>query len=584
MPFSQLSPAVKQSIRFGLLKVVIAALASMFLIAAVSTIWNARSQQKLAEAEMARTVHAVAAALDDSLRMTTTALESFAATLEQEGKPEALYAIALAVKTKHPEWSEVMLHNAAGGPIFSTARPLGSSLPQTGTRPLWVRKAMGENGLQISDLMYSLVAHAYVVVLFHPATTKDGTRFGITVSITAEKWTRLLQQLPVPAGWVAAIIDGNGIVIARTPRAPEFVGKQARKWFLDVIRSAPSGHATGPSLEGDTLSVTYTRSSISGWTIAFAAPASSTVAPLRQALIMAVALNGVVFATGLLLVLTFARHLFRSLDWLARTADAMIVPSSSVSAAIPPMAREVGAVHEAIRRVSAHLTAAKERQLRSMRELQHRVGNELQAIISLIAMAGGASQSEECRHVLRDLEGRIDVLHRAHAQLDRSGEADIVELGTFLRDICIHGIALYGCRADGRIALEARTDKVHVRHDTAVSLGLITNEFVTNSAKHAFPQTPGTISLELEVIGPQQVSLTLSDNGIGISRENQRSSGLQLIAGLAEQVGADAEWKVEGGTSFRLRLSGSFAPVHGASEPNENAQPDAVVEQARHTS
>lgn len=151
MPFSQLSPAVKQSIRFDLLKVVIAALASMFLIAAVSTIWNAWSQQKLAEAEMARTVHAVAAGLDDSLRMTTTALESFAATLEQEGKPETLYAIALAVKTRHPEWSEVMLHNGDGAPIFSTARPLGSSLPQTGTRPLWLRKAMGENGQQISD-------------------------------------------------------------------------------------------------------------------------------------------------------------------------------------------------------------------------------------------------------------------------------------------------------------------------------------------------------------------------------------------------------------------------------------------------
>jgi hypothetical protein len=84
---------VKQSVRFDLIKVVVAALASMFLIAAGSTIWNAWSQRKLADAEMARTVHAVSAGLDDSLLMTRAALESLAATFEADGKPETLYAM-----------------------------------------------------------------------------------------------------------------------------------------------------------------------------------------------------------------------------------------------------------------------------------------------------------------------------------------------------------------------------------------------------------------------------------------------------------------------------------------------------------
>jgi two-component sensor histidine kinase len=505
--------------------------------------------------------------------MTVAALESLAATLNEGVEPERLYAIALAVQAKHPEWSELMLHNAAGELIFTTARPLGSSAPQTGPRSLWLKKAMGGNGRQISDLMPSQTANAYVAVVFHPAMTKDGTRFGLSVSITADKWTRLLQQLPVPAGWVAGIVDGNGIVIARTRKASDTVGKQVPKWLLDAIRSAPSGHAGGPSFEGDALAVSYTRSSISGWTTAFAAPASSMVAPLRRALIMAVAVNGLVLGIGLLLVGAFAHRLLRSLDWLARAADAMIVPSTSPSTAPSPMASEVDAVHAAIRRVSAHLTAAKERQLTLLRELQHRVGNELQAIISLIAMAGRADPSEECRHVLRDLEARIDVLRRAHAQLDRNGEAGTVELGTFLRDICAHGIALHDCRA-ARISFEARTDEVHVRHDTAVSLGLIANEFVTNSVKHAFPKTPGTILLELKALENQQISLTLSDNGIGISPQNRRSSGLQLIAGLAEQLGASAEWDVEAGTRLRLRLSASPTPVQDTFEPKEKSQHD----------
>jgi two-component sensor histidine kinase len=65
----------------------------------------------------------------------------------------------------------------------------------------------------------------------------------------------------------------------------------------------------------------------------------------------------------------------------------------------------------------------------------------------------------------------------------------------------MHGIALYGSRTEGQIAFEATTDQVHAPHDVAVSLGLITNEFVTNSSKHAFPTTPGTISLTLEALG-----------------------------------------------------------------------------------
>jgi two-component sensor histidine kinase len=570
--FSRPSPARKQSIRADLLTVVIAALASMFLIAGGSTIWNAWSGRKLAEAKMTQTVHAISAGLDDSLLMTMAALESLGAILEQENRPETLHAMALALKAKRPEWSELVLRNVAGEVIFTTALPSGSSVVRTGPRALWVQEAIAKGDPQISDLLPSQFLKTNVAVVFLPVLTKDGTRFYLTASIPVDKWTRLLQGLPMPTGWVAGIIDRNGVVIARTRRASESVGKKAPEWILDAIRSAPEGHAEGPDFEGEQLSVAYARSNATGWTVELAAPASSIVAPLRWALISAVAVNGLVFGIGLLLVLIFARRLSRSLDWLARAADAVIAPNSSMAATPSPMATELSTVFEAIRRVSAHLTMAKERRLTSIRELQHRVGNEIQAIISFVSMARRASQLEECRRVLSDLEGRIDVLHRAHAQLDGDGESDIVELGAFLRDVCMHCIALHGCRADGRIAFQARTDQVHVRHDIAVSLGLIANEFVTNSAKHAFPKMPGTISLGLQVLEAQQISLTLSDNGVGISCRNGRSSGLQLIAGLAEHLGVDAKWDVEAGTTLRLRLPGSFAALQNATEPREKSQ------------
>jgi two-component sensor histidine kinase len=570
MAFSRPSRGAEQSLRAHLLKVVIAAMASMFAIAAGSIGWHAWSEHKVAEAEIARTVHTISAGLDESLLMTRAALESLAAALEEGGTPEALHAVALAVKAKRPECIELALRNADGEVIFTTAAPHGSSVVQSGPRTLWVKEAMARGGSQVSGLLYSEALKSRLTVMLLPVVAQDGTRFGLTASIPADKWAKLLPGLP--NGWVASIVDRNGVIVARSRRASEYVGTKAPEWFLDATRVAPAGQIEGPGIEGERLTGAYSRSAVSGWTIVFAAPTWAMWAPLRRALVTAVAVNGLVLGVGLLMVSTFARRLSRSMDWLARAADTAMVPSSSMAAVPTPMAREFSSVYEAIQRVSAHFTADKERQLTSMRELHHRVGNEIQAITSFISMAGRASQSEESRRILSDLEGRIDVIHVAHAQLNEGGEVDTVELGAFLSEVCSRGVELFDGRAGGRIAFQAQTDRIHVRHDIAVSLGLIANEFVTNSAKHAFPLRPGTISLGLKAIAARRIIVTLSDDGVGISTENRRSSGLRLIAGLAEHVGAAAEWDVDGGTRLRLQLCGPFAPIQEPAAPSERFQ------------
>ena len=74
--------------------------------------------------------------------------------------------------------------------------------------------------------------------------------------------------------------------------------------------------------------------------------------------------------------------------------------------------------------------------------------------------------------------------------------------------------------------------------------------------------------------GFERRSLTLADDGVGIPPRNPRSSGLQLIAGLAEQLGADVAWEVRPGTTLRLRLSGTFARVQDDAERREESQQD----------
>ena len=114
------------------------------------------------------------------------------------------------------------------------------------------------------------------------------------------------------------------------------------------------------------------------------------------------------------------------------------------------------------------------------------------------------------------------------------------------------GRAAPGACIASAIRFEAAVGEVHVGHDTAVSLGLIANEFITNSAKHAFPDRAGTISLDLAMPEPGQVRLRLSDDGVGLAPNRTRSSGMRLISMLAEQIGATPDWGAEGGTSLGL--------------------------------
>jgi two-component sensor histidine kinase len=544
--------SAKRNIRFHLLKIVIAAVASMAAITFGSLLWNISAQRQLAEAEMARTARAFSVALDESLLKTLAALESLAVVLIEGTDPSEFYGIASAVTARHPHWSHVTLRDSDGQPIFTTALPFGAAVPQTAENVAWMVEALRTGEPQVTNLLYGRISNSHVAGVFLPIAGKDGARYGLGASITAAKWTRLLQDQHIPSGWVAGIIDRNGIVVARTRGAESFVGKPAPDWVLQAISSAPEGSAAGPAFEGERLSVVYARSGVSGWTVAFAAPSSVLEAPLRRSLLMALFASGLALGIGIPLVLIFARNLSRSVSGLVQTVEALQVPG----APLPPPGQfnvlEVASLYDAMRSASIHLERAEEQRHTSMRELQHRVKNDLQAVTSLIAMESRRSVSGETRRILQELRGRIEALRLAHSRLYEASEVGKVELGGYLRELCGNFLALYGRRRDGTISLNASTDEAYVDHTAAVSIGLIVNEFITNSAKHAFPNGIGTITLDLKVQQPDRIELRVADDGIGLPGKRARSSGLHLIEMLVEQMGAQSEWQVDGGTSLRL--------------------------------
>ncbi|PKG31402.1 MAG: hypothetical protein CW742_13595 [Methanoregula sp.] len=143
-----------------------------------------------------------------------------------------------------------------------------------------------------------------------------------------------------------------------------------------------------------------------------------------------------------------------------------------------------------------------------------------------------------------------------HERLYRSSDIAALDIATYLRTITNQILAYQGeARFPTRLKIDV--EQIPVDIDTAIPLGLITNELLSNAIKYAFPEgSPGTVSIRGKRAGPDLYEFLFSDNGVGMPRDfdwrNADSLGLRLVNSLVEQMGADIE-RIEGpGTGFRI--------------------------------
>ena len=112
----------------------------------------------------------------------------------------------------------------------------------------------------------------------------------------------------------------------------------------------------------------------------------------------------------------------------------------------------------------------------------------------------------------------------------------------------------YGIKK-GTIKAQLDIEDVPINIDTAIPLGLIINELITNSVKYAFPQKQGTINIQLKS-QHEQMELTIADDGIGIPKdtdiENTETLGLQLVNNLVDQIDGEIELDRSHGTEFKI--------------------------------
>jgi two-component sensor histidine kinase len=185
------------------------------------------------------------------------------------------------------------------------------------------------------------------------------------------------------------------------------------------------------------------------------------------------------------------------------------------------------------------MAAAAEAQRREilLREMQHRVKNNFQLVLSSISIQKRRSQGAEVHRALDHVASRINAISLAHDQLAPRHEGQTVRLSDYIRALCS---AIRQQIED--VEVDVESDELELSIDRALPVGLILNETAMNSIKHAFGPDGGRITVRLVGgIGFGEARLTVSDNGRGIINVSENGSGLKLIASLARQIGGTIE-------------------------------------------
>jgi two-component sensor histidine kinase len=181
-----------------------------------------------------------------------------------------------------------------------------------------------------------------------------------------------------------------------------------------------------------------------------------------------------------------------------------------------------------------------------LRELQHRVKNNLQIITSLLNMQIRRIGNGEVASQLRIIGSRVETLRVVHDNLFQAENINQIPLPHYLHSLCESLLAFHGVRAE-EVTLDFSADEAMAGVDTTVPLGLLINEFFVNSLQHAFPDGRGEISVRLTREGDDRACLTLTDDGPGFDRAAAKGvgTGLQIMNVLAVQIGGKLTWDDE---------------------------------------
>ena len=208
-------------------------------------------------------------------------------------------------------------------------------------------------------------------------------------------------------------------------------------------------------------------------------------------------------------------------------------------------------------RAEAQIKASLKEKEVMLKEIHHRVKNNLQIICSLLNLQSSAIEDEEILDLFKESQSRVRLMALVHEKLYQSDSLERINLRDYIQSLATYWLRSYEINPNA-VAISTDIENIFLGIDTAVSCGLIVNEMVSNSLKYAFSNSmKGTIEIKARLTDKEHFFIEYRDNGVGLPPDidivNATTLGLQLISSLTEQLSGELEVISEQGTAFKLK-------------------------------
>lgn len=192
-----------------------------------------------------------------------------------------------------------------------------------------------------------------------------------------------------------------------------------------------------------------------------------------------------------------------------------------------------------------------------LKEIHHRVKNNMQIVYSLLSLQSECIEDPRYKTIFIENQNRVKSISVIHEKLYLSPDFSNIDFTEYLNSLIIEIFISYGVDME-KIKVDVKNHNLKMGMDTAIPCGLILNELITNSIRHAFPYGKGLITIDLQLINGRYV-LIFSDDGVGIAPEidfhKSKTLGLQLIKTLVKQLEGTIELDTRNGTEYIISFN-----------------------------
>jgi two-component sensor histidine kinase len=460
----------------------------LIVFAAGIIFYNYKEDRKDATQRVLETVRSIRLVLDSEMQRMTGGLQVLALTNSlRNGDFDNFRHIALGFLDQYGKDGVVLVSDREGRQLFSSVATDTASLPPRSNREI-IEKVFATKQPTYSNLFVGVVKKSLIITVEVPVMRNGEVIYDISFSPPIEIFQTIIEKQRPDADWTISIFDGEGTNFARVPNPQDTIGKRASPTLFAEMFRRPEATLTTVSLESVPLITSYTRSILTGWTVAAGVAERTLVGPLWRSIAIASTIGGILLLVGLGFAVRMATTIARG-----------------------------EMLHDLL-----------------IEELNHRVKNTL-AILQSIATQTFRSASRPERD---KFEGRLQALAEAHNLLSTEKWQ-----GSDLQDVISRVLQPYLINNPERVRMFG--PKVPLPPRLAVVLAMILHEIATNAAKYgALSNDAGTVTLDWEVIEEQGRKLRLiwtEAGGPPVTAPVQRGFGSRLIERSArDQLGGEA--------------------------------------------